>query len=61
MFGRVKVVENQERAIELVRRLSYKYTSDTTYIEDEIRNYGVNVLCFELTPEHMTGKIVKES
>lgn len=61
VFGRIEIVEDQEQAIELTRQLSYKYTSDAGYIEEEIRKYGHNTLCFRLVPEHMTGKIVKES
>ena len=61
VFGRVKVVENQERAIELTRQLSYKYTPDAAYIENEIKHFGDKVLCFELIPEHITGKIVHEA
>lgn len=61
VFGRVSIVEDQEEAIEITRRLSYKFTSDTAYIEDEIRQAGSKVLVFSLTPEHITGKLVKES
>lgn len=61
VFGRVRIVEDQSKAIELTRRLSYKYTSDAAYIEDEIRKYGAETLVFTLIPEHITGKITKES
>lgn len=61
VFGRLCVVEDQERAIEISRRLSYKFTSDEEYIEREIQSAGARVLCFELIPEHMTGKLVKEA
>lgn len=61
VFGRVRILEDQERAIEISRRLSYKFTSDEAYIEKEIQSAGNRVLCFELIPEHMTGKLVKEA
>lgn len=61
VFGRMRVVEDRERAIELVRKLSYKYTDDETYIEGEIKKTGKIVLVYELIPEHMTGKLVNES
>lgn len=60
VFGRIQMVEDHEKAIELTRKLSYKYTQDSEYIEDEIRKYGHEVLVFKLTPEHISGKIVKE-
>ena len=61
VFGRVRILENQEEAIEITRRLSYKFTPDTELIENEIKQSGANVLCFVLTPEHMSGKLVHEA
>lgn len=61
VFGRIRILADQSRAIEITRSLSKKYTSDTEYIEDEIRKYADGVLCLELTMEHMTGKSVHEA
>ena len=61
VFGRLRIVEDHEKAIELTRALSFKYTEDAAYIQEEIDNYGHEVLVFKLVPEHMTGKITKES
>ena len=61
VFGRIRVLDDQEKAIEIIRQLSYKYTSDAEYIEREIRAAGTRTLCLELIPEHMTGKLVNES
>lgn len=61
VFGRVKFVEDQQRAMEIARQLSYKYTDDTEYIEHEIAAAGKHTLCFELIPEYITGKITNES
>ena len=61
VFGRIEIVEDHEKAIALTRQLSLKYTQDIAYIEDEIRKYGHEVLVFKLVPEHITGKITKES
>lgn len=61
VFGRIQVIEDQERAMDIVRKLSYKYTSDTEYIEKEIKNSGAQTLIFALVPEYMTGKLVNES
>ena len=60
VFGRLRIVEDHDRAIEISRRLSRKFTSDEAYIEDEVRRSGRGVLVFELIPEHITGKIVNE-
>lgn len=61
VFGKIEIVEDHAKAIDLTRQLSLKYTSDTAYIEDEIRKYGAGVLVFRLVPEHITGKTTKES
>lgn len=60
VFGRLKEVEDHEKALDISRRLSYKFTRDEEYIEDEVRRSGPGVLVFELIPEHMTGKRVNE-
>ena len=61
VFGRIEIVEDHAKAIELTRALSFKYTDDAAYIQEEIDKYGHEVLVFKLVPEHMTGKITKES
>lgn len=61
VFGRIEIVEDHAKAIELTRALSFKYTDDAAYIQEEIDKYGYEVLVFKLVPEHMTGKITKES
>lgn len=60
VFGKLFTVED-ERAIEIYRALSLKFTSDTEYIEDEIRRLAKNTLCYELRPEHISGKAVNEA
>ena len=60
VFGRIRIVEDHEKALEISRQLSYKFTSDEEYITGEIRRSGAKVLCFALEPEHITGKRVKE-
>ena len=61
VFGRIRIVEDHERALEISRRLSRKFTQDEAYIENEVARSGARVLCFALEPEHITGKLVHES
>ncbi len=61
VFGRLHIVEDSEKAIEIYRRLSLKFTSDIEYIDSEIEKFAKNTLCYELKPEHVTGKIVNEA
>lgn len=60
VFGKIYTVEN-EKALEIYRKLSLKFTADTEYIESEIEKFAKNTLCLELRPEHITGKIVNEA
>ena len=61
VFGRIRTVDDHDRAMEVSRRLGYKFTSDSSYVEHEIISSGPSVLCLELVPEHITGKLVNES
>ena len=61
LFGRIEFLENREKIYEISRKLSYKFTDDTAYIEREIEHSGPRTLMFALTIEHMTGKLVNEA
>ena len=61
VFGRIQIVEDHDEAMAICRKLCYKFTSDSDYIEKEIATSGKNTLCFKLVPEHITGKKVNES
>lgn len=61
VFGRLCEVTDIEKALDISRKLSYKFTSDETYIEEEIKSSGPGVLVYYLKPEHMTGKLVNEA
>lgn len=60
-FGRIYEVQDAEKTVEICRRLSLKFTSDNEYIDSEIEKFAKATLCYELRPEHITGKIVNES
>lgn len=61
IFGKIKVVEDNETVVKVCSDLCRKFTDDPAYIEQELKNAGNRVLCLELTPEHITGKLVNES
>ena len=61
VFGRMRPVEDNDRAMDVCRKLCYRFTSDEAYISDEILNHGGYTLVYELVPEHMTGKLVCEA
>ncbi len=60
VFGRCRFVEDQSRAIELVRNLAKKYYTDDGLIEEEILSAGKAVQMFEIEIEHFSGKQVQE-
>ena len=59
VFGRIRPVEDHEKALALCEKLCSKFTEDQAYIQNELRHSGPTVLCLELTPEHMSGKRLK--
>ena len=61
VFGRIEIVEDRQKTYDISRQLCYKFTSDEAYIEHEIEHSGPGTLVFALVPEHITGKMVKES
>ena len=61
VFGRIRPVEDMAKVEEICWNLCLKFTDDQEYIEKELTNYTSRVLCLELTPDHITGKLVNES
>lgn len=61
VFGRIRVMDDRERAVNMVRKLCAKFTADTEYVEKEIAQAVGHTLFLELIPEHMTGKLVNEA
>ena len=61
VFGRLESVEDAEKTLAISRHICDKFTSDSAYIEDEIRRSAARTFCFALVPEHISGKRVKES
>lgn len=60
-FGQISVVEEAEKTKYICTNLCRKFTDDAAYLEHELTHSLVRVLCLELSPEHMTGKLVNES
>ena len=61
VFGRIHVVEEEEKRREICTNLCRKFTDDEEYLRKELTSALPRVLCLELVPEHMTGKLVNES
>ena len=61
VFGRIGIVSDMDRIVDITTKLSHKFTQDDDYIEKEIRFHAHRTLLLELTPEHICGKLVEES
>lgn len=61
IFGRIKKVEDIDRAIDISTKLCRKFTDDEEYLQKELKNSLARVQLLELTIEHMTGKLVNEA
>lgn len=60
IFGRCKIISDDEKKIELLRKVAAKYYPDELTIEDEIAKCGKAAQIYEITIEHMSGKEVQE-
>lgn len=60
VFGRIRIVEDEEKMREICTNLYRKFADDEEALKEELVHLK-RVMCLELTPEHMTGKLVKES
>ena len=61
VFGRIRIMEDHDQVLHLSRLLSRKFTQDEDEIEFEVQKSGFRTVGLLLTPEHITGKRVKES
>lgn len=61
VFGRVAIIDDKDRIIDITSRLTKKFTDDAEYLEKELRDNLSRTLLLELRPEHISGKNVNES
>ena len=61
IFGKIEIVDDIDRITDITTKLSRKFTQDEEYIRKEIELYGHETLLLQLTPEHISGKMVTES
>ena len=58
VFGRINLVTDPEKAKLICTNITRKFTDDEAYLAHELEHAFSRVQCLELTPEHMTGKLV---
>lgn len=60
VFGKIEKITDLLEIEDISRKLSYKFTLDKEYIQNEIDKYAKNTLCLKLSIENMCGKVVCE-
>ena len=60
VFGRCHLVDDQERAMEILRNLARKYYPSEGIIDEEIAKAGKAVQMFQIEIEHISGKEIQE-
>ena len=61
IFGRMKLVEDPDKAREICTQLCRKFTDDEEYLQKELKNALPRVQCLAMGIKYMTGKLVNES
>lgn len=61
VFGRMEIVNEPDKIVEITTKLCRKFTQDEEYIKSEVEKHAHKTLLLELTPEHICGKLVEES
>ena len=61
VFGRMSVVENEDKKREICTNLVRKFTDDEAYLQKELTSAFPRVQCLALRIEHMSGKLVNEA
>lgn len=61
VFGRMDMIRDTEKIVDITTKLSHKFTQDEEYIRKEIEENVQRTVLLKLTPEHLCGKLVNES
>ena len=61
VFGKIAVIEDKDVVVDISTKLCHKFGVSQDHIDDEIKNHLHRTILLELTPEHISGKYVKES
>ncbi len=56
VFGRAKIVSDNEEKLSLIKRFALKYSSNMPAIQADIDENFSSLAMIEITPEHITGK-----
>lgn len=60
VFGRCKLIEDEDRAMEVLKDFAMKYYPSASMVEEEMNKVAKATQMFEITIEHISGKEVQE-
>ena len=60
VFGRCKLIEDEDRAMEVLKDFAMKYYPSASMVEEEMNKAAKATQMFEITIEHISGKEVQE-
>ena len=61
VFGHIEIVDDIDVIVDIVTKLSHKFTQDNEYIKKELEEHLHKTLLLKLIPENICGKSVKEA
>lgn len=60
VFGRCKLIEDEDRAMKVLKDFAMKYYPSESMVEEEMKKAAKATQMFEITIEHISGKEVQE-
>lgn len=60
VFGRCKLIEDEDRAMKVLKDFAMKYYPSASMVEEEMKKAAKATQMFEITIEHISGKEVQE-
>ena len=60
VFGRCKLIEDEDRAMKVLKDFAMKYYPSARMVEEEMKKAAKATQMFEITIEHISGKEVQE-
>ena len=61
VFGKIEIIDELDKIVDITTKLCYKFTQDEAYIKAENEQHAHRTILLQLTPENICGKIVEES
>ena len=56
VFGRARILTEEQEIVEAAKRFSLKYNEDEELADREIKNYWNSLCCVEIVIDHLTAK-----